>query len=95
MISKQVSLNTGDRIWVVERDCGEPIDISCILFLAITDDCVIATAQIHDYDIDGIMQYHIQNTSDNFGTSLLVYPIEDCFLTEEEAEALLEEDLEE
>ena len=81
----------GDEIWVIDREDGEAVDISCVMFLAKSKDCVIATSWINDYDLDETIEFHINETQNNIDTDLKVYPNEDCFKTKAEAEqALLE-----
>ena len=75
----------GDGIWVVEED-----DITCYMFLAKSKGCVIATSWINDYDLDETIEYHIDETRDNFDTGLAVFPENICFATREEAEQALE-----
>ena len=79
----------GQEVWIVERECGEAVDVSCVLFLAKSKGCIIASAWINDYDFDEIINYHIEETADNFDTDLKVYPIDDCFNTRKEAEQAL------
>lgn len=79
----------GQEVWVVEREDGEVVDVSCVLFLAKSKGCIIASAWINDYDFDEIIDYHIEETADNFDTDLKLYPIDDCFNTREEAEQAL------
>ena len=81
----------GDEIWVVETECGEAVDVTCYIFLAQSKGFVIATPQVNDYDIDEIIEYHIDETEDNLETSLVVFPDELCFPTEEQAEQKLKE----
>lgn len=80
----------GEEIWVIDRENGEVVDISCVMFLAKSKGCIIATAWINDYDLDETLAFHIDETQNNFDTDLKVYPDEDCFLTREEAEKALE-----
>lgn len=75
----------GDTIWVIDREDGEAVDISGVIFLAKSKGCIIATAQINDYNLDETILYHINETQDNFDTRLMVYSDDDCFLTKEEA----------
>ena len=84
-------LKVGDEIWVIDREDYEAVDISCIQFLAKSKGCVIGTAWINDYDLDETIEFHIDETRNNFCTDLQVYPDEDCFITREEAEKALEE----
>ena len=81
----------GQEVWVVERDCGVAVEVSCVLFLAKSKGCIIASAFINDYDFDEIIEHHIEETAENYETNLLVYPIDDCFETKEEAEKSFEQ----
>ena len=83
--------NVGDEIWVIDREDGEAVDISCVQFLAKSKGCIIATSWINDYNLDETLEFHINETQNNFDTDLKVYPDEDCFLTKEEAEKVLKE----
>lgn len=84
----------GQEIWVVERDCGEAVEVSGVLFLAKSVGCVIASAFINDYGLVETIEYHIQETADNIDTDLKVYPTKDCYETREEAEKALQEEQE-
>lgn len=84
-------VEVGDEIWVIDREDGEAVDISCVMFLAKSKGCIIATSWINDYDLDETLEFHINETQNNFDTDLKVYPDEDCFLTKEEAEQALKE----
>lgn len=81
----------GDEIWVIDREDCVAVDISCVMFLAKSKGCIIATSWINDYDLDETLEYHIDTTQGNFDTELKVYPDKDCFLTKEEAEEKLKE----
>lgn len=81
----------GDDVWVIDREDGEAVGVSCVIFLAKSKGCIIATAHINDYDIDETIYYHIDETQDEYDTDLMVYSDDDCFLTREEAEKALEE----
>ncbi|MGN0451070.1 MAG: hypothetical protein ACI4FN_02985, partial [Acutalibacteraceae bacterium] len=80
----------GEGIWVIDREDGEAVDISRVMFLAKSKGCIIATPWINDFDIDETIEFHINETQNNFETDLEVYPDEDCFLAREEAEKALE-----
>lgn len=75
----------GEEIWIIDREDGEAVDISCIQFLAKSKGCIIGTAWINDLDIDETIEYHIKETQENFDCELKVYPDEDCFTTKEDA----------
>ena len=84
----------GQEIWVVDRDCGEAVDVSGVMFLAKSLGCVIASAFVDDYGLEETIKYHINETSDNIDTDLKVFPIEDCYNTKEEAKKALQEEQE-
>lgn len=84
-LKKESKFEAGQSIWVVERDGGEAVDVSSVLFLARSQGCIIATSYINDFDFDETIEYLIEQTSENYETPLHVYPIEDCFATKEEA----------
>ena len=81
----------GEKVWIIERDdCGDPYEISGYMFLASTGNAVIVTAYINSLeDLEETLDYHIQETAENYETDLDVFPEEDCYLTREEAEAVL------
>ena len=81
----------GDHIWVIDREDGESVDVSCVQYMANCKNCVIATAFINDYDFDETLDYHISETQERFDAELKVYPEEDCFPTRDEAEKALAE----
>lgn len=84
-------VEVGDEIWVIDREDGEAVDISCVMFLAKSKGCIIATSWINDYDLEETLEFHINETQNNIDTDLKVYPDEDCFLTKDEAEQALKE----
>ncbi len=75
----------GDDIWVVEDD-----DVTGYMFLAKSKGCIIATSWINDYDLDETIEYHIEETENNYDTRLVVFPEDICFASKEEAEARAE-----
>ena len=81
----------GKQIWIIERDeCGEPCEISGYMFLAFAGHAVIVTPYINSLeDLDSILDYHIEETAENYDTDLAVFPVEDCYMTREEAEGAL------
>lgn len=77
----------GDDVWVIERDEeGAAVDLSGYVFLAYTQDAIIATTGISDLaTIEGVIQYHINETILSYDTDLCVFPEKDCFYEYEEA----------
>ena len=85
----------GDEIWVVERDEDGIADcVSGYVFLSKTNGAIIASSYINDYDLKGMIAFHIRETAENYDTDLAAFPEEDCFLTKEEAEQALEKESE-
>lgn len=84
-------MNPGTEVWVVNRDeYGEPYDVSGYMFLAEVSGFVILTAYINDLEsLASTMEYHAEETSENYVTDLAVFPAGDCYLTREQAEAAL------
>lgn len=82
----------GDEVWIVERsEHDEPCDYSCYMFLASVSGAVICTAFINNYGtIEETIEYHVEETQENFDTNLAVFPMRDCYLTREEAKKALE-----
>lgn len=82
----------GDTIWIIERDeCEEPIEISGYMFFAFVGRAAIVSSFINDSEtLEETVEYHIEETLNNFDTDLSVFPKNDCYLTREEAEAALE-----
>ncbi len=81
----------GDTVWIIERDkYEEPIEISGYMFFAFVGRAVIVSSYINDYEtLDETVEYHIEETLNNYDTDLAVFPKNDCYLTREEAEAAL------
>ena len=84
-LERQQGFEAGQSIWVVERDHDEAVDVSQVLFLAKSKGCIIAAPYIDDLNFDETIEYLIEQTSENVEAELLVYHIEDCFATKEEA----------
>lgn len=78
----------GMPVWVIERDeDGNADAISGYIFLAQVEGVVILSAHIEDYDLGGILEYHIQCTVEDYDTNLSVFPDEDCYVRKEDCEA--------
>ena len=80
------TFKTGDNVWVIEIEDGRPADISCVMVMAQTEKIVIASTFVNNLDVDETIDYHIEETRNNLDTDLMVYPIEFCFSSKEEAE---------
>lgn len=88
------SFRAGDCVYVLERDeCGTACDVSGYMFLAEVGGRVIVTPYINDMDdLNGILEYHVEETAENYDTDLAVFPAEDCWPTQEAAHAALTEE---
>ena len=80
-------------MYIVERDeDGKAFEVSGYMFLAKVGESVICTAYINSLEtVEETLQYHVEETAANYDTDLAVFPLDDCFLTREEAEAHLAE----
>ena len=79
----------GQPVWVVERnEDGCSINVAGYMFLASTANVVILTPFVMGLEtLDEILDYHIQETAENYDTDLVVFPQNDCYHTREGAEA--------
>ena len=81
------SLRAGDEVYVLERDEeGLACDVTGYMFLAEAGGRAIVTPYIDNMDdLDGIMEYDVMETAENYDTDLAVFPMEDCYADREEA----------
>lgn len=86
----------GTEVWVVDRDeDGCAVDVSGYMFLAKAGDAVILTPYINDLDnAHDILAYHMNETTENYETNLMVFPAYDCYTTREKAEEAMEQEAE-
>lgn len=91
-MNEETKYRPGDPVWVLERDeCDEPIEVSGYMFIAEAHDYVILSAYINDLDnVDETLEYHAEETRNNYDTDLAVFPKADCFATQEAAHEALE-----
>lgn len=84
-------LRAGDEVFVLERDeVGLACGVAGYMFLAEAGGRAIVTPYINDMeDLDGIMEYHVEETVENYDTALAVFPMEDCFADRERAHTAL------
>lgn len=87
-------LTPGEEVWVVERDeGGNACEYSGYVFLAEAAGAVILTAYINDLeDLEELLEYHIEQTAEDYDTHLAVFPTSDCYTSREEARAALEQE---
>ena len=89
----ELPCKVGDMVWIVERDgYGDACDASRFMFMGICNNAVIVTVTSYNHNngIDHILQKHIEETAEDYETYLSVFPIDDMYLTREEAEKALE-----
>lgn len=86
----------GAEVWVVDRDeDGYAVDVYGYMFLAKAGDAVILTPYINDLDnAQDILAYHMNETTENYETNLMVFPAYDCYTTREKAEEAMEQEAE-
>jgi hypothetical protein len=81
----------GAEVWVVGRTGGgTACDVSGYVFLAEVAHAVIVTPYIDDLeDLEELLDYHIEETADNYDTDLAVLPAADCYTDKDAAHAAL------
>lgn len=73
----------GQRVYVVERDeDGTACEVSGYMFLAKAADAVILSSFINDLEtVEDTLQYHIEQTAEDYDTHLAVFPASDLYAT--------------
>ena len=71
----------GQEVWVVERDeDGNACDVAGYVYMATVKHAVILTSYINDLDeLSDLLDYHIEETQNDYDTHLAVYPACDCY----------------
>lgn len=71
----------GHEVWVVERDeAGNPCEVTGYVYLATVGHAVILTAYIDDLEeLGDLLDYHIEQTYEDYDTHLAVFPACDCY----------------
>lgn len=77
----------GQGVYVVERDeYGNACEISGYMYLAKSADAVILSSYINDLKtLRDTLQYHIEQTAEDYDTHLAVFPAADCYATHPQA----------
>lgn len=95
-MANDAKFTPGMPVWVIERDeYGNAAEISGYIFLAHVEGVVILSPYIENYDLDGILAYHVQCTAEEYDTHLSVFPDEDCYASKDDCEAAFETEQEE
>lgn len=83
--------NPGDEVYVVERESdGTAIDSTGYMFIAEVGYFVIVSSYINDLEtLSDTLDYHVDETRDNYETHLGVFPVCDCYESLELANAAL------
>lgn len=81
----------GERVYVVERDeAGNACEVSGYMYLAKAADAVILSPYINDLEtLEETLEYHIEQTAEEYDTHLAVFPAADCYATHPQAEMAL------
>ena len=93
-MTPEAKFTPGQTVYVIERDeCGNPADISGFMFLAASGHAAIVTPFINDLEeLEETLEYLVVETAENYDCDLSVFPLEDCYATEEDAEAIKAEE---
>lgn len=86
----------GTEVWVVERtEGGTACEVSGFLFLAKVEHAVIVTPRVYGCEgVTEILDYHIDQTAQDYDTDLSVFPAGDCYLNKHDAKVALESEAE-
>lgn len=86
----------GQSVYVVERDeDGNACETTGYMFLAKSAGAVILSSYINDMEtLEETLQYHIEQTAEDYDTNLAVFPASDCYETLHQAETALEKETE-
>ena len=88
-MSIDAKFTPGQTIYVIVRDeytC--PTEVSGYMFLAQNAYVAIVTPFIDDMEeLEETLEYLVNETVQNYDCNLSVFPLEDCYVTLEEAEA--------
>lgn len=84
----QAEITPGATVWVIARDEeNNALEVEGYVFLARVEGTVILTPKVNDYDLAGIMAYHTEQTAEFEETSLVVFPVADCYAKKTDAVA--------
>lgn len=87
----------GNTVWIVEHDeYGIPYDVVGVALIAIAPKHLICAP--FPYGIESyeeIMEYYADDTAENEGTELYVFPMEECYRSKQNAREAMNEELEE
>lgn len=97
-MKKEKQIKPGTQFFILCRNKdGNPTEICQYLFLARIANAAIVAPVVLDLDdpycIEEILNYWIQDTAELGFASLLVFPLADCFVSQEEADAQFKEEM--
>lgn len=88
----------GQKVWVVERD---EIEVPCCVSSAAFISEVKNVAIVHPLlaggcgELYSILHYCLEESRENFSCGIMAYPMEDCYVSFEAAEAAMEDEMRE
>ena len=84
----------GDVVWVLARDeNGVPFDVVQQMYLATVRNAVITVTYLANHSVDDVTACLIESTRFNMDTDIEVFPLQDCFFSEEDAKKALDSEL--
>ena len=84
----------GDAVWVLARDeNGVPFDVVQQMYLATVRNAVITVTYLANHSVDDVTACLIESTRFNMDTDIEVFPLQDCFFSEEDAKKALDSEL--
>ena len=87
-MANNAKFTPGMPVWVIERDeDGNACEIGGYVFLSHVEGVVILSSYVDGCDFDGILEYHIQCTAEDYDTHLCVFPYKDCYVSKDDCKA--------
>lgn len=78
----------GDTVWCIERDEEEDAEVTGFIYVAHNDECVIASPRPYGYE-GTISEHLIEESAEDYGCEVMVFPLSDVFPAREDADAAL------
>ena len=84
----------GDVIWAVLRDENNiPFDVVQQMYLATVRNAVMTVTYLANHSVDDVTACLIESTQCEMDTDIEVFPLQDCFFSEEDAKKALDSEL--